>query len=165
MMKSLSRKNIIFGALRWSIVIAFAVLLIVLASQNKISKAAMEDVSAAVSESIDLNKMKKGSESTFKRLYGLDSAAFESVVLYWPASNMDAQELLVVQLKDLSQQEQVKEAIAARLATQKKSFDGYGVEQYALLSDSFITDVQGNYILFVVHEECAKADSAFREAL
>lgn len=32
-----------------------------------------------------------------------------------------------------------------------KSFEGYGIEQYDLLSNS-IVEVQGNYILFVVHE-------------
>ncbi|MBE6819126.1 MAG: DUF4358 domain-containing protein [Ruminococcaceae bacterium] len=164
-MKNLTTKNIIYAVVRWAIFLAFAVLLVVFASQNKISKTPMKQVNAAVSQSIDLKKMQKGSAGTFKRLYGLDSAQFESVALYWPVSNMDAEELLIVQLKDFSQQQAVKEAIEARLATQKKSFDGYGVEQYALLTESSITDVQGNYILFVVHQDAAKADAAFRDAL
>ncbi|MBQ6381153.1 MAG: DUF4358 domain-containing protein [Clostridia bacterium] len=164
-MKNLTSKNIIFGVLRWGIFLAFVVVLIVFASQNKISKAPMKEVSSAVSKSIDLKKMQKGNDSSFKRLYGLDSAEFESVFLYWPKSNMDAEELLIVQLKEIDQQQQVKDAIEARLATQKKSFDGYGVEQYALLTDSSVVDVQGNYILFVVHKDCSKADAAFREAL
>ena len=125
----------------------------------------MKEVSAAVSKTIDLKKMKKGNDSTFKRLYGLDSAEFESVVLYWPVSNMDAEELLIVQLKDISQQQQLKAAIEARLDTQKKSFDGYGVEQYALLTESSVVDMQGNYVLFVVSKDFAKADAAFRDVL
>ena len=77
---------------------------------------------------------------------------------------MDAEELLIVQLKDVSQQETVKAAIDARLETQKNSFEGYGVEQYALLEKS-VVDVEGNYILFVVNEQAAKAQSAFLQAL
>ena len=45
-----------------------------------------------------------------------------------------------------------------------KSFEGYGIEQYDLLSNS-IVEVQGNYILFVVHEDAAAAAQAFLKAL
>ena len=164
-MKNLSAKNYIFGAVRWVAVIAFAVVLILFASQNKISKAPLKDVSAATVKAVNVKKMQKGNDSTFKRLYGLNSADYEGVFLYWPLSNMDAEEMLIVKLKDVSQQEQVKAAIDARLETQKKSFDGYGVEQYALLTESSTVDVQGNYILFVVGSEYQAADAAFKQAL
>ena len=59
----------------------------------------------------------------------------------------------------------MKAAIEARLETQKKSFDGYGVEQYALLTESSTVDVQGNYILFVVNSDHQAADAAFKQAL
>ena len=113
-MKNLSAKNYIFGAVRWVAVIAFVVVLILFASQNKISKAPLKDVSAATVKAVNVKKMQKGNDSTFKRLYGLNSADYDGVFLYWPLSNMDAEEMLIVKLKDVSQQEQVKEAIAAR---------------------------------------------------
>lgn len=161
----MSKRNYIFALIRWAAVIAFAVILIVFASQNKISKADFQDVSAAVTKAVDTSKMQKGNDSTFKRLYGLDSSEFEALTLYWPLSNMDAEEMLIIKLKDISQQQALKDAIDARLATQKKSFDGYGVEQYALLTESAVTDVQGNYILFIVGKDCQKADAAFKASL
>ena len=151
--------------MRWAAVIGFAVILIIFASQNKISKAAFEDVSTAVTQSVDLSKMQEGNDSTFKRLYALESSDYESVKLYWPLSNMDAEELLVIQLKDIAQQKEVTDAIQARLETQKKSFDGYGAQQYALLTDASIVDVQGNYILFAVGADSMQADAAFKAAL
>lgn len=45
-----------------------------------------------------------------------------------------------------------------------KSFEGYGVEQYDLLSNS-VVEIQGNYILFVVHENAAATAQAFLKAL
>ena len=72
------------------------------------------------------------------------------MTLYSPASNMDAQELLIIKLKDNSQAEAVTEAINARLETQMNSFEGYGIEQYAML-ENHILDVQGNFILYVVN--------------
>ena len=88
----------------------------------------------------------------------------DGCLLYYPSTNMGARELLIVRLSDLSQQKAVAGAVAARLQTQLKSFEGYGVEQTALLNEA-VTDVQGNYILFVVHENAAAADRAFRKAL
>ena len=164
-MEKLSTKNIVYACVRWAIVIAFLVVLIIFAGQNKISHAKFEDVGKAVVESVDTAKMQKGNDSTFKRLYGLDSADYEKILLYWPKSNMDAEELLLVQLKDVAQQQAVLDAIQARLETQKKSFDGYGTNQYALLSDNATADAQGNYILFVVGADNAKADAAFKQAL
>ena len=77
---------------------------------------------------------------------------------------MDAEELLIVKLKDTSQAEAVETAINKRLETQKNSFEGYGIEQYDLL-EKHVLDVQGNYILYVVHTDAAKADQAFRDSL
>ena len=124
----------------------------------------LKDVTAAVTKTLDTKAMQESDAQMIKRLYGLNPADYEGITLYYPVTNMDAEELLIVQLKDVSQQETVKAAIDARLETQKNSFEGYGVEQYALLEKS-VVDVEGNYILFVVNEQAAKAQSAFLQAL
>ena len=129
-----------------------------------ISDAKLKDVTAAVTKTLDTKAMQESDAQMIKRLYGLNPADYEGITLYYPVTNMDAEELLIVQLKDVSQQETVKAAIDARLETQKNSFEGYGVEQYALLEKS-VVDVEGNYILFVVNEQAAKAQSAFLQAL
>ena len=88
----------------------------------------------------------------------------DGCLLYYPATNMGARELLLVKLSNLSQQTSVSDAIQARRQTQMKSFEGYGVEQYDLLSNS-VVEIQGNYILFVVHENAAAAAQVFLKAL
>ena len=100
-----------------------------------------------------------------KRLYGLDPASFESCVLYYPNTNMMAEEVLILKLTDTSQQQSVRAAIEARVETQKTTFDGYGVEQYALLTENCIIDIRGNFVLFVVNADCAAAQKAFAGAL
>ena len=77
---------------------------------------------------------------------------------------MNAQELLIVKLKDSSQAEAVTNAINSRLETQKSSFEGYGIEQFDML-ENHILDVQGNFILYIVHPDATKADQAFRNSL
>ena len=59
----------------------------------------------------------------------------------------------------------VRAAVEARLETQKTSFDGYGLEQYDLLTNHSILDIRGNYVLFVVHKDAAAVQQAFRGAL
>lgn len=132
--------------------------------QDRQSSAALPDVSAAVLATLDQTTMEEADTQMVKRLYGLDPAEYAGVVLYAPVTNMDAEELLIVKLQDVSQQETVEQAVQARLKTQKTSFDGYGVEQFALLEQS-VVDVEGNYVLFVVGENAGKAQKAFLAAL
>ena len=86
-------------------------------------------------------------------------------MLYYPNTNMMAEEVLILKLADTQQQETVRAAIEARVQTQKTTFDGYGVEQYALLTENCIIDIRGNFVLFVVNADCASAQKAFAGAL
>ena len=70
-----------------------------------------------------------------------------------------------MKLREVSQQETVRQAVEARIATQKNTFEGYGVEQFALLSDHAVVEVRGNYVFFVVNAQSAAARDAFLKAL
>lgn len=128
------------------------------------SRTPLETVAANVIKTIDTKSMEESTNRMFKKFYGLNVNDYEGVVLYAPVTNMDAEELLIIKLKDSSQAEAVTAAVNTRLETQKASFEGYGIEQFALLEKS-ILDVQGNYILYVVHSDANKADKAFRDSL
>lgn len=159
-----STKIILLEVLKWLFVAALCVFLYFMLSANRESRAAFSDVQEAVISAADLPPMAEGDNQTFKRLYGLSASDYENVLLYYPTTNMGAEELLLIQLKDLSQQQAVKDAIESRLDTQKKSFDGYGVDQYAMLEKA-VVEVQGNYILLVVANDPAPVRKAFLGAL
>ena len=159
-----STKIILLEVLKWLFVAALCVFLYFMLSANRESRAAFSDVQEAVISAADLTPMAEGDNQTFKRLYGLSASDYENVLLYYPTTNMGAEELLLIQLKDLSQQQAVKDAIESRLDTQKKSFDGYGVDQYAMLEKA-VVEVQGNYILLVVANDPAPVRKAFLDAL
>lgn len=159
-----STKIILLEVLKWLFVAALCVFLYFMLSANRESRAAFSDVQEAVISAADLTPMAEGDNQTLKRLYGLSGSDYENVLLYYPTTNMGAEELLLIQLKDLSQQQAVKDAIENRLDTQKKSFDGYGVDQYAMLEKA-VVEVQGNYILLVVANDPAPVRKAFLGAL
>ena len=161
----MNARNAFFEIARWVAAVLILISLGSLFGSNKWSDADPADVEAAVVAQLDMSAMLKADNQMVKRLYGLDPASFESCVLYYPNTNMMAEEVLILKLTDTSQQEAVRAAIEARGQTQKTTFDGYGVEQYALLTDNCIIDIRGNYVLFVVNADWDKAQDAFADAL
>lgn len=161
----MNKQNIsILTILRITMVAALLIFMIVLQVGNRSSNASLESVSQEVLGAADQEGMQESNNRMFQKFYGLDAQDYEGVTLYSPVSNMDAQELLIVKLKDSSQAEAVTEAINSRLETQMNSFEGYGIEQYAMLEDH-ILDVQGNFILYVVNPNAQATDDAFRNSL
>ena len=151
--------------IRWVAVAAMVLCLILTFGGDPISSAEFADVSAAVLPEVDTANMLEAENQMVKRLYGLDPVNFEGCMLYYPRTNMDAEELLIIKLKDKSQQEEVKTALEARVQTQKTTFEGYGVEQMDLLNNYCVVDVRGNFALLVVSKTCDAAQAAFQDAL
>ncbi len=161
----MNKKITTLKCLRWALVLVAVVSLVAMFNTNTISDADPEAVAAAVVEQIDMENMLKADNQMFKRFYGLDPSSFEACILYYPSTNMMAEELLILKLSDLSQQEAVRSAIEARINTQKTTFEGYGVEQYDLLTNNAVVEIRGNYVLFVVNARSAQAHKAFLDAL
>ena len=150
---------------RWSAAVAAVISLIWMFGGNTVSNADPVEVAEAVVETIDMENMLEADNQLIKRFYGLDPANFEGCILYYPTTNMMAEEVLIVKLKDTSQQEQVRTAIEKRIQTQKTTFEGYGVEQFDLLTNNAVVEVRGNFVLFIVNANSAEAQKAFLKAL
>ena len=155
----------VFEVLRWVVVALALVFLLSKFASDPVSSADPQEVEAAVVAQIDMTNMLTGDNQMIKRLYGIDPAAYEYCVLYYPTTNLEAEELLIVTLSDVSQGEALEAAINARIETQKNSFDGYGIEQYDMLTNNAVVEVRGNYVLFVVNANSAEAQKAFLDAL
>lgn len=157
--------NIIFTLIRILLVAGLiaAIVLFVFVRGSE-SSASAEEVFARVTAAVDSEKMEPSTDRYFKKYYGLNAADYEDVLYYAPVSNMDAEELLVVKLKNADQSEALTEAILKRQAAKEQSFEGYAPEQYAL-SQTYILDVQGNYVLFVIDPNAEAIDAAFAGAL
>ena len=155
----------IFEAVRWAAVLGILLLIVLMSLQTKQSAQPFYAVEQAVLASVDRSEMQLADNQMLKRLYGLQPSEFEACMLYYPTTNMGAEELLLIKLSDVGQQQTVTAAIEKRLETQKTSFDGYGVGQYDLLTNHSVIEVQGNYILFVVSEQAEAVRQAFLNAL
>ena len=158
-------KAILYPAVKGLSLILVLVFILVISSNGKISNADFETVSKAVIEaSQDMDKMQATDAQMVKRLYGISPSDYEGLMLYYPTTNMGAEEILLVKLKDLNQTTDVEKAIEARKASQMASFDGYGMTQYAMLENSKV-EVRGNYILYIVSPNDQPVIKAFTDAL
>lgn len=158
-------KTVVFEIIRFVCVVLTVVLIMSYAMKNKVSNADIKDVAEAVTAQIDTENMQQADNQMIKRLYGINPEDYEGCVLYYPNTNMDAEELLIVKLSDVSQQSELISAAEKRIDTQKKTFDGYGIEQFALLTDNSVIQASGNYFLLVVSKTSDNAKSAFLGAL
>lgn len=113
----MKQKTILLELLRWLCAGLAVVFLVVSFRQEPVSSAAFEDVASAVTASVDLSALQEGSVQMVKRLYGLNPSDFDGCLLYYPQTNMEAEELLLLKLRDTSQQEAVRAAVEARLET------------------------------------------------
>ena len=152
----------IAGIAKWALIVLLAVVLIMQAAGNRSSTAGFEEMAEAVRQSADLSLMTEGDNQMLKRLYGLDPNEYEGARLYYPNTNMGAEELLLIRLSDSSQKEAISSAIQGRLATQKKSFDGYGADQTAMLENSIVR-VRESFALFVSAADPGSVEKVFLE--
>lgn len=141
-----------------------AAIVFYLFGRSRESDAPAAQVFSAVESAVTTDKMEPSTTRYFKKYYDLNAADYEDILYYAPVSNMDAEELLVVKLKDTEQADELSDAILKRQKSKEQSFDGYAPEQYAL-AQKYILDVQGNYVLFVIDPDAEAIDAAFAGAL
>ena len=130
---------------------------------DKPSETGFSQMKTVVTKAADLDKMQPANNQMIKRLYGIDPTQYGDVLLYYPLTNMGAEELMLVRMKDDAQKDAVKKALEGRQAAQTKSFEGYGVEQTAMLKKSII-DVRSNYALFISGDDPQAVENAFDAA-
>ena len=162
--QSLQKKGRIYFVIRYGLLIALVVAVIIFASGRKQSSASFDKVKNAVTGLAVSDQMQNAESRYLKKIYGLNAVDYEDVLIYIPTTNMSAQELLLVKLSDVSQSETVVQAIQERIDSQYNIFEGYAPEQVAML-DRAIIDPQGNYILYVSGDNAEKIDEVFRNSL
>ena len=154
----------IYRVIRYGLLLCLFVVVIVLLSRNRESKVPFETVSAAVAESIHTDNAMPGSDRFLKKYFGLNPDDYDGVMIYTPTTNMHANEVLLIRLKDTRQADPVSAAIQERIESQRGIFQGYAPEEIGLL-DNAVLDVQGNYILYIVDDNAAAVDEVFRSSL
>ena len=72
--------------------------------------------------------------------------------------------MLIVKAHSKEDLSPVKDAVDARIASQIKTFEGYGPEQVAMLKNAIVT-TKGNYLFYCVSKNPEKYEEVFKDAI
>ncbi len=159
-------KSFIYEICRWAAAAA-AIFIIVSAADgtSSISKADPQDVLDTICKSVDMTNMQPAPNQTVKRFYGIEPSEYEFCALYYPLTNMDVDELLLIKFADSSQEQQVRTAAQSRLESQKEIFESYGVGQMELLNNHSVYKSDSGFAVFIINSRDNQAIAAFTDAL
>ncbi|NKI24398.1 DUF4358 domain-containing protein [Paenibacillus dendritiformis] len=123
-----------------------------------------EELSAAavaerIQRAVNLNEMKQGDRKKLHKLYHIDADEVEDFMLYTAASNVKADELAIIKVKDADQAERVKQNILKRIDAQTVKFKDYRPEEHFLI-EKHVLKTKGRFVFFAVSKEAAQIEAA-----
>ncbi|WP_261798111.1 DUF4358 domain-containing protein [Brevibacillus massiliensis] len=126
--------------------------------------ATVTEVGEKISQAVHLDELKRGDRDKLQKLYHISADEVEDFILYLAPTNVKADEVLVVKVKDANQVEEIIESILNRVDAQAKKFKDYLPDEYAFI-EHHVVKTNGNFILFAVSPEADQIETAFVEAL
>lgn len=118
------------------------------------------EIGESIKQAVSLKEMKKQDLNKLQKLYKLDAGSVDDFILYTSTSNVKADELAVIKLKDGSQAESVKENIEQRIEAQKIKFKDYRPDEYFLV-EHHVLKTKGPFVFFAVSKEADSMEHAF----
>lgn len=146
------------------IILVFTLGVLVGCTNNKgaIKNPSFNEIVDNIKKVVDLSTLKEGNYARLKRSYGIAREDIEEFVLYRAPSNIKADEILLIKVKQPEAVSKVKEQVEQRVAKQAASFKDYLPEEYYLI-EKRVVKVQGSYILLVISQDAEQIAQAFEE--
>lgn len=123
----------------------------------------VKEISEKIGQAADISQMKEGSEAKLKKLFDISTEELDEFAFYMAPSNVKADEILIIKVKDSNNIDAIKDKIVKRADKQANTFKDYAPEEYNLLEKKVVKN-EGNYILYVVSKDAEKISSAFDES-
>ncbi|MBE9914054.1 DUF4358 domain-containing protein [Paenibacillus donghaensis] len=128
-----------------------------------VEKLSAAQIGKRIEQAVSLKEMKEGDRNKLQKLYKMDADSVDDFFLYTSTSNVRADELAIIKLKDSSQTENVKEKIEQRIDAQKIKFKDYRPNEYFLV-ENHVLKTKGAYVFFAVSKEVDQMEHVFDEA-
>ena len=124
---------------------------------------ALSDIEASMKQKVGFKDMVKIDNDKIQRIYGINSSDIESSFVYISSSNVKADEVAVIKVKDLNKVSEVEDKISKRIEKQSNSFKDYVPDQYDLVQNNLLKN-NSKYILFIVSQNKDKYEEIFDAA-
>ena len=154
-------KNIFYGTILCSIII---LALIGCSSKKMTGKTpSIIDIDEKIKKTVDVSNMDIGDSEKLEKLYDIDVEDLEDFVLYIPSTNIEANEIAILKVKDTNKIDDIKYKISARVEKQATNFKDYLPDEYFLI-EKYVLKMKDNYILFVISEDAEIIEDIFDES-
>lgn len=118
------------------------------------------EIGGKITEVADLSDMREIDDIKLQKLYGITPDIIDQ---YWgliPFSNINAQEILVIKVKDSADVPEVKEKISERVKQQAESFKDYLPEEYFYIQHHVLKK-KGNYVFLAISKDADIIEDIF----
>lgn len=130
---------------------------------DKTSELSATEIGKSIEQAVGLKNMKMQDLDKLRKLYKIDADSMDDFILYTSTSNVKADEMAVIKLKDESQLESVKENMEQRIEAQKMKFKDYRPDEYFLV-DNHVLKTKGRFIFFAVSKDAESMERTFDSA-
>ncbi|OUP00720.1 hypothetical protein B5F37_10360 [Drancourtella sp. An210] len=161
----MKRKEDIRGTLmKAGFVIVIVVYLAMLCMRGYAKDVPIEKIKEAVENAGIPEGVQELKDRDLRRYYGIDGSQNKEYFFYKADSSMNVDEVLVIKARNSEEVSSYEAAVKTHLENQKKSFEGYGVTQTALLKKAY-AQAEGSYVIYMAGENADKWKSAFEKAV
>ncbi len=124
----------------------------------------MTKIEAGMEEESSVAELRKKTLADAAGNLGFEVAAVDEGIYYRMDDIMDVRELFIARIEDDDEREAVLAAVTKYMEEKRDSFEGYGTDQFGLLSNGIITE-KGPYLFFGVSEDVLAWESKFLSLL
>lgn len=117
-----------------------------------------------MSKLVNQKTVVKQDATGLKRYFDIDAKDTEGFVFFTSKSLMDVDEVLIIKLHKNDKGKKLYQAVEARIAKQKKNFDGYGTNQTELLNKHELILKKG-YLFYGVSKKVDTWKHCFQDML
>lgn len=123
----------------------------------------VEEIGKQIEQNVNISELKRRDLSKLEKWYSIEADSIEDFMLYTSTSNVKADELAIIKLKQQDELDAVKANIAERLDALKVKFKDYRPDEYFLV-ENHVLKIKGPFIMLAVSEQAEQIAQAFDEA-
>ncbi|PEP91963.1 DUF4358 domain-containing protein [Bacillus toyonensis] len=128
--------------------------------KDNVNSLSATEIGEKIKHVTNLEEMKEWDSKKLQKLYNIYTDEVESFVLYTAPTNIKADEIAVMKVKDMKNVENIKEKISNRIEKKSKSFKDYLPDEYFLI-EKHVLKTKDNYILLVISKDADKVEKTF----
>lgn len=122
------------------------------------------EVGERIQQAASLTGMQQGDAEKLRKLYHIEAGDVADFILYTALSNVEADELAVVKVKDARETAGVMDKIKQRIEAQTVKFKDYRPEEYHLIG-KHVLKAKGPFVFFAVSKDADRLELAFDKAM